>query len=62
MRRRSRLASLLVRVALAGLVILALPGSGAAARSEADRLWLVGAGAFDDGLYETAYRELGRFI
>jgi hypothetical protein len=22
----------------------------------------VGAGAFDDGLYETAYRELGRFI
>jgi TolA-binding protein len=62
MRRRSRLASLLVRVALAGLVILALPGSGAAARSEADRLWLVGAGAFDDGLYETAYRELGRFV
>lgn len=62
MRRRSRLASLLVRVALAGLAVLALPGSGAAARSEADRLWLVGAGAFDDGLYETAYRELGRFI
>jgi len=62
MRRRFRLASLLVRVALAGLAVLALPGSGAAARSEADRLWLVGAGAFDDGLYETAYRELGRFI
>lgn len=62
MRRRSRLASLLVRVALAGLAVLALPGSGAAARSEADRLWLVGAGAFDDGLYDTAYRELGRFI
>lgn len=62
MRRRFRLASLLVRVALAGLAVLALSGSGAAARSEADRLWLVGAGAFDDGLYETAYRELGRFI
>jgi TolA-binding protein len=62
MRRRPRLAPLLVRVALAGLAILAVPGSGAAARSEADRLWLVGAGAFDDGLYETAYRELGRFI
>ena len=62
MRRRSRLASLLVRVGLAGLAVLALPGSGAAARSEADRLWLVGAGAFDDGLYDTAYRELGRFI
>jgi TolA-binding protein len=62
MRRRSRLAYFLVRVALAGVVLLALPGSGAAARSEADRLWLVGAGAFDDGLYETAYRELGRFI
>ena len=62
MRRRSRLAPLLVRVALAGLAVLAVPGSGAAARSEADRLWLVGAGAFDDGLYETAYRELGRFI
>lgn len=62
MRRRSRLAPLLVRVALAGLAILAVPGSSAGARSEADRLWLVGAGAFDDGLYETAYRELGRFI
>jgi TolA-binding protein len=62
MRRRRRLAHLLARVALAGLAVLAMPAPGAAARSEADRLWLVGAGAFDDGLYETAYRELGRFI
>jgi TolA-binding protein len=47
---------------LAGLAVLAIPAPGAAARSEADRLWLVGAGAFEDGLYETAYRELGRFV
>ncbi|HEY7141613.1 MAG TPA: tetratricopeptide repeat protein [Methylomirabilota bacterium] len=62
MRRRRRLAPVLGRVALAGLAVLAIPAPGAAARSEADRLWLVGAGAFEDGLYETAYRELGRFI
>jgi TolA-binding protein len=62
MRRRRRLAPVLARVALAGLAVLAIPAPGAAARSEADRLWLVGAGAFEDGLYETAYRELGRFV
>jgi TolA-binding protein len=62
MRRRARLAPLLAGVALAGLAVLALPAPGVAARSEADRLWLVGAGAFEDGLYETAYRELGRFV
>jgi TolA-binding protein len=50
-----------VGVVLAGLAVLALPVPGGAARTEADRLWLVGAGAFEDGLYETAYRELGRF-
>ena len=61
MRRRRRLAAVLVHAALAGLV-LAVPVLGAAARSEADRLWLVGAGALEDGLYETAYRELGRFV
>jgi len=61
MRRRRRLAAVLGHVALAGLV-LAVPTPGAGARSEADRLWLVGAGAFEDGLYETAYRELGRFV
>ena len=62
MRRRRCLAPVLARVALAGLAILAAPAPGAAALSEADRLWLVGVGAFDDGLYETAYRELGRFV
>jgi TolA-binding protein len=62
MRRRARLAPLLAGVALVGLAVLAIPAPGAAARSEADRLWLVGAGAFEDGLYETAYRELGRFV
>ena len=62
MRRRRCLAPVLVRVALAGLAVLAAPAPGAAALSEADRLWLVGVGAFDDGLYETAYRELGRFV
>ena len=62
MRWRRRLAPVLVRVALAGLVVLAVPALGVAARSEADRLWLVGAGAFEDGLYETAFRELGRFV
>ena len=61
MRRRRRLAPVLA-VALAGLVVLAAPVPASAARSEADRLWLVGAGAFEDGLYETAYRELGRFV
>jgi TolA-binding protein len=49
-------------VALAALAVLAVPAPGGAALSEADRLWLVGAGAFEDGLYETAYRELGRFV
>jgi TolA-binding protein len=62
MRRRRRLAPCLVPVALIGLAVLSAPAAGAAARTEADRLWLVGSGAFEDGLYETAYRELGRFI
>jgi TolA-binding protein len=62
MRRRPRLASFLAPIALAGVAVLAMPGSGAAARAEADRLWLVGTGAFEDGLYETAYRALGRFV
>src|SRR5262245_51253558 len=47
---------------LAGLTILLTARPGGAARSESDRLWLVGVGAFEDGLYETAYRELGRFV
>jgi TolA-binding protein len=62
MRRRPRLAPTLLGLALAGLALVAGPLPGIAARSEADRLWLVGAGAFEDGLYETAYRALGRFI
>src|SRR5206468_2397458 len=33
----------------------------AAAVTEADRLWVVGARAFEDGLYDIAFRELGRF-
>src|SRR5262249_14264439 len=62
MRWRSRVAPWLPGAALAGLAVLAAPAPGGAARSEADRLWLVGPGAFSVGLYETAYRELGRFI
>jgi len=62
MRRRRHLAPVWLRVALTGLAVLSVPAPGSAAKSEADRLWLVGAGAFEDGLYETAYGELGRFI
>jgi len=62
MRRRRHLAPVWLHVALAGLAVLAVPIPGAAAKSEADRFWLVGTGALDDGLYETAYAELGRFI
>jgi TolA-binding protein len=60
MRPRWRLAPLLAAVALAGV---ALPAGwpSAAAPSAADRLWAVGTGAFEDGLYELAARELGRF-
>src|SRR5215468_5366249 len=62
MRRRRHLAPVWLHVALAGLAVLALPTAGGAAKSEADRLWLVGTGALDDGLFETAYAELSRFI
>jgi TolA-binding protein len=62
MRRRRRFTPALLSAAMVGLSILAGPGSAGAAKSEADRLWLVGAGALEDGLYDTAYRELGRFI
>lgn len=62
MRRRRHLAPVWLHVALAGLAVLVLPSPGVAAKSEADRLWLVGTGALEDGLYETAYAELGRFI
>ncbi|MGH7319886.1 MAG: tetratricopeptide repeat protein, partial [Candidatus Rokuibacteriota bacterium] len=36
-------------------------GPASAAVSEPDRLWVVGAQAFEDALYDLAYRELGRF-
>jgi TolA-binding protein len=62
MRPRRRFTFALLGVGIAGLTVLAGPGPAAGAKSEADRLWLVGAGALDDGLYDTAYRELGRFI
>jgi TolA-binding protein len=62
MRRRRRFPSALLGVALAGLSVLGGLGPASAAKSEADRLWLVGSGALEDGLYDTAYRELGRFI
>lgn len=60
MRRRWRFAPLLVLAAFGG-PLLAGPAV-AAAPSEADRLWLVGAGAFADGLYDVAHRDLGRFV
>ena len=62
MRQRRRVAPAWLGVTLAGLAALACPGLAGAARSDADRLWLVGTGALEDGLYDTAYRELGRFI
>lgn len=56
MRRR-----VLALLALAGL---ALGGTRAVAAPvpEADRLWVVGARAFEDGLFDLAYAELGRFL
>jgi TolA-binding protein len=59
MPQRGPLAPLLVTVALAGAALV--PGSVAgAAPSEADRLWAVGVGAFEDGLYDVAVWALGR--
>jgi TolA-binding protein len=62
MRQRRRFTLTLLGVGFAGLIVLGAPGPGHAAKPEAERLWLVGTGALQDGLYETAYRELGRFI
>ena len=62
MRRRRCLAPVLLASPSPGSPSWPLRPRRAAAQSEADRLWLVGAGAFEDGLYETAYRELGRFV
>jgi TolA-binding protein len=44
------------------LGLAAVAGPAVAAVSEADRLWTVGVRAFDDGLYDVTYRELGRFL
>jgi TolA-binding protein len=44
------------------LALAALAGPVAAAVPESDRLWTVGVQAFDDGLYDVTYRELGRFL
>ncbi|HEV8307770.1 MAG TPA: tetratricopeptide repeat protein [Methylomirabilota bacterium] len=44
-----------------GLVVGAGRTAGGAV-SEADRLWVVGVQAFEDGLYDLTYRELGRFV
>src|SRR5262245_937275 len=52
----------LARLLLLLLVIAALVGPGAAAVPEPDRLWTVGVQAFDDGLYDVTYRELGHFL
>lgn len=54
----------MILVCLLAVIAWAVTGVGpaAAAVSEADRLWTVGAQAFEDGLYDLAYRELGRFV
>jgi TolA-binding protein len=49
-------------VCLVALVAGAAVGPAAAAVSEPDRLWAVGVQAFEDGLYDVTYRELGRFV
>jgi TolA-binding protein len=52
----------LTRLLVLLLGLAALAGPAAAAVSEPDRLWTVGVQAFDDGLYDVTYRELGRFL
>ena len=52
----------LSRLLLLLLAVAAFAGPVAAAVPEADRLWTVGVQAFDDGLYDVTYRELGRFL
>ena len=43
-------------------ILLLISAAPAVALEEADRLWLVGRGAFDDGLYPLARTALTRFI
>lgn len=49
---------------LVALLAWAAPGPGPAraAVAEPERLWTVGVQAFEDGLYDVTYRELGRFV
>ena len=47
---------------LAGLVVVVAPAGPALALEEADRLFLVGGKAFDDGLYPLSRRMLERFV
>lgn len=51
-------------VCLVALLAWAAPGPGPApaAVSESERLWTIGVQAFEDGLYDVTYRELGRFL
>jgi TolA-binding protein len=54
-----------IALRLACLVVLvagAAVDPADAAVSTPDRLWAVGVQAFEDGLYDVTYRELGRFI
>ena len=59
MRRMTRtLACLLALLAWA----VSGPGPARAGVSEPERLWAIGVQAFEDGLYDLTYRELGRFV
>ena len=43
-------------------LLLGLPAPAHAFVLETDRLWTIGASAFEDGLYDQAYRALGQFL
>ena len=59
----SPLSRLLLAAALVwGLASLWGSPVGEAVVLETDRLWTIGVSAFEDGLYDQAYRMLGRFI
>src|SRR5438105_4545380 len=58
----AHLRACLVLSLLVGLVVLGAWASPGAALEEADRLFLVGEKAFDDGLYPLSRRMLERFV
>src|SRR2546427_365853 len=58
----AHLRACLVLPLLVGLVVLGAWASPGAALEEADRLFLVGEKAFDDGLYPLSRRMLERFV